>query len=156
LSEEKTKITHIHEGFDFLGFNVRKYKEKLLIKPAKRQVKDFLANIHSLIKRNKTVKTVNLIRQLNPKIRGWANYFRHVVAKETFGHVDHSIFKALWTWAKRRHPNKRLRWVRKKYFGTHRGNQWVFYSNYVEEGQTECLYIDRASQTTTKRHLKIK
>jgi RNA-directed DNA polymerase len=157
LSEGKTKITHIDEGFDFLGFNVRKYKGKLLIKPAKRQVKEFLANIRNLIKKNKTIKTVELIRQLNPKIRGWANYFRHVVAKRIFQKVDSAVFETLWIWAKRRHPNKGARWVKKKYFGTLRGNQWTFYSNHVEEdGVTSRLYLYTASRTPIKRHVKVK
>jgi RNA-directed DNA polymerase len=73
LSPEKTRITHIEVGFDFLGFNVRKYNGKLLIKPAKGSVKAFLAEIRGFIKSRATVKTAELIRQLNPKIRGWAS-----------------------------------------------------------------------------------
>ena len=80
LSPEKTKITHIQDGFNFLGFNIRKYKDKLLIKPSKNSIKSFLKNIRQDIKSNHTAKAENLIRLLNPKIRGWANYFRHVVA----------------------------------------------------------------------------
>ena len=157
LSEEKTKTTHIDEGFDFLGFNVRKYKGKLIIKPAKRQVKDFLANIRHVIRKNKTVKTINLIRQLNPKLRGWANYFRHVVAKKTFQRVDFSIFGSLWRWSQRRHPNKGARWVKNKYFGTLRGAHWIFYSNYIDEdGNPTRLYLYQASGTPIKRHIKVK
>jgi RNA-directed DNA polymerase len=157
LSEEKSKITHIDEGFDFLGFNVRKYNGKLLIKPAKRQEKDFLMNIRNLINKNKTTKTIDLIRQLNPKIRGWANYFRHQVSKKTFQRVDHFIFKALWRWTKRRHPEKGTRWVKKKYFSTLSDNQWVFYSNYVDkDGVPSCLYIWQTARTPIKRHIKIK
>ena len=157
LSEEKTKVTHIDEGFDFLGFNVRKYKEKLLIKPAKTQVKEFLSNIRTIINNNKTAKAINLIWQLNPKIRGWVNYFRHVVAHKTFHRAHHFIFEALWRWAKRRHPNKGARWVKKKYFGTYHGDRWIFYSNYVDEdGQPSRSYIFKASKTPIKRHLKIR
>jgi len=157
LSEEKTKITYIDDGFDFLGFNVRKYKGKLLIKPSKDRVTEFLSNIRNLIKQNKTIKTINLIRQLNPKLRGWANYYRHVVAKRIFSRVDENVFQALWKWSKRRHPEKSARWVRKTYFGTFRGDQWVFYSDYVDEDKMKSrLFINQAARTPIKRHVKIK
>ena len=107
LSEKKTKITHIGEGFDFLGFNIRKYNNgKLLIKPSKASVKRFLNNLRELIRNSVGMATSELIRMLNSKIRGWCNYYRHAVSKKTFAKIDHSIFKALIHWAKRRHPEK--------------------------------------------------
>ncbi len=81
LSEEKTKIVHIDEGFDFLGWNIRKYGGKLLIKPAKKNVQAFLRKIRLIIKENRTAKQENVIRLLNPVIRGWANYHQNQVAK---------------------------------------------------------------------------
>ena len=102
MSEEKTLITHINQGFDFLGFNIRKYGQKLLTKPAPKNVKEFLDTIRTDIKANATAKTETLINLLNPKIRGWANYYRHGVAKAIFSKVDCEIFKAIWAWAKRR------------------------------------------------------
>ncbi|KAF9370373.1 hypothetical protein CPC16_003745, partial [Podila verticillata] len=84
LSPEKTKITNIAQGFDFLGQNVCKYNGKLLIKPSKKNIQAVLTKIRSIIKDNKAAKQINLIRLLNPVIKGWANYHRHVVAKETF------------------------------------------------------------------------
>jgi RNA-directed DNA polymerase len=99
LSVEKTKIVHIQEGFNFLGFNIRKYGDKLIIKPAKESVKRFLTNIREVIKKSRATKTENLIQQMNPKIRSWTNYYRNVVSKETFTSVDAQIFKALWKWA---------------------------------------------------------
>ena len=78
---------HIEEGFDFLGWNVRKYGEKLLIKPAKKNVQTFLRKIRRIFKENRTAKQENLIRLLNPVIRGWADYHKHQVAKETFNKV---------------------------------------------------------------------
>ena len=88
LSPEKTKVTHISEGFDFLGQNVRKYRGKLLIKPSKKNVQAFLRKIRSIIDENRTAKQQNLIGLLNPVIKGWADYHRHVVSKRIFAHVD--------------------------------------------------------------------
>lgn len=108
LSKEKTKITHITDGFNFLGFNIRKYKgdKKLLIKPAKKSITTFLQEIRRVIKENKGSSTESLIRQLNPKLRGWAYYYRHVVAKDVFSMIDHRTYKALYNWIRRRHPHK--------------------------------------------------
>jgi len=157
LSNEKTKITHIKEGFDFLGFNVRKYKGKLIIKPSIRHVKDFLSSIRKLIGKNGTVKTDELIRQLNPKLRGWANYFRHVVAKRTFQTVDHFVFDAIWRWAKRRHPKKGARWVRKKYFRTHQNNHWMFFARILDkDGKTDFLHLFKVATIPIRRHVKIR
>ena len=78
LSQEKTLITHIEDGFDFLGQHLRKYNGKRLIKPSKKNIHTFLEGIRKIIKENKQATAGNLIVQLNPKIRGWANYVRRV------------------------------------------------------------------------------
>ena len=93
LSEEKTVITHISDGFDFLGQNIRKYNGKLLIKPSKNAVKAFLKKVRTIVKENKTATQDLLIRKLNPVIRGWVNYHRYVVSADIFGLVDHRIFE---------------------------------------------------------------
>src|SRR2546429_7036828 len=126
LSIEKTLITHIEDGFDFLGQHLRKYNGKLLIKPSKKNIHTFLEGIRKVIKANKQATAGNLIAQLNPKIRGWANYHRHVVSKETFAKVDHAIFTMLWQWAKRRHSKKSKKWIKKKYFQSLEEQNWVF------------------------------
>src|SRR5882762_2459358 len=118
LSPEKTRITHISEGFDFLGQNVRKYDGTLLIKPSSKNVKTFLDKVRETIRVDRSAKQETLIELLNPMIRGWANYHRHVVAKRAYTAVDHHIWQALWRWARRRHPNKSCDWVREKYFRT--------------------------------------
>ena len=157
LSTEKTKITHVDDGFDFLGFNVRKYKGKLLIKPSKGNIKGFLDTIRVLIKSNATVRTEELIRQLNPKIRGWANYYRHAVAKATFSYVDDCIFKALMRWINRRHPEKNAQWRNKKYFRTQGMRRWIF-SVKVKNKKGDYSFLDlfTASQLPIRRHVKIR
>src|SRR5256712_48461 len=116
LSPTKTHLTSIEDGFDFLGQHLRKYAGKLLIKPARKNRHIFLGHIREMVKANKQATAGHLIAQLNPVIRGWANYHRHVVSKVTFNKVDTAIFKSLWSWATRRHPKKSRRWVAKKYF----------------------------------------
>ena len=99
LFGEKTHITHISRGFDFLGFNRRKYKGKLLIKPRKSNTLLFLSNLRELIKKHATIPVNNLIKLIklmNPKLRGWSNYYRHCVAKQVFGYIGHKLFHTLW------------------------------------------------------------
>jgi len=157
LSTEKTKMVHIDEGFDFLGWNFRKYGGKLLIKPAKKNVQAFLRKIRLIIKENRTAKQENVIRQLNPLIRGWANYHRNQVAKETFSKVDHFIWKKLWQWACRRHPTKPLRWIKDRYFESEGLRNWVFATRIeTEDGDVIRLKLVNASDTPIRRHIKIK
>jgi len=157
LSETKTKITHIDDGFDFLGFNIRKYKGKLLIKPSKSSIKKFLSNIRELIGKSIGWTTSELIRQLNLKIRGWCNYYRHVVSKETFSKVDHLIFKKLMQWAKRRHPEKNIRWRINKYFRQQGNRRWIFHSKVkTKECTNTIIDLFCAGQVPIERHVKIK
>lgn len=156
LSPEKTIITHIDDGFDFLGQNVRKYKGKLLIKPSKKKVAAFLAKIREIISENKQATTGHLILKLNPVIRGWANYHRHVVSKDTFNDVDHAIFETLWHWAKRRHPNKGEKWVKDKYFFSIEDRKWVFSGRVMgKDGAIRDIHLLRAVDTPIERHTKI-
>lgn len=157
LSPEKTRITHIETGFDFLGQHVRKYAGKLLIKPARKNVKAFLGKVRHIVKANRQATTGNLIAQLNPVIRGWTNYHRHVVSKATFYQVDNAIFNVLWSWAKRRHPKKPHRWVARKYFRPRNGRAWTFVGTRVSKrGKRHELILRRAGDVPIKRHVKVK
>lgn len=157
LSQEKTKITHISEGFDFLGQHVRKYDGKFLIKPSAKNVKAFLDKVRETIRANRSTKQETLIDLLNPMIRGWANYHRHVVAKRTYAAVDSHIWQALWRWARRRHPNKSCGWVRRKYFWTLDHQHWVFATaarGY--NGEPRTLALLSATDTRIVRHVRVK
>ncbi len=157
LSEEKTRITHIEEGFDFLGQNVRKYRGKLLIKPARKNVLALLRKVREVVKANKSAAAGHLIVRLNPIIKGWANYHRHVVSKVTFGKVDSAIFKTLWQWAKRRHPKKTRWWVADKYFRPLGARRWVFSGEKVgHDGKLNRVWLFRSASVEIKRHVKIK
>lgn len=156
LSLEKSRITHINDGFDFLGFNVRKYNGKLLIKPSKNSIKSFLKGIRENIKSN-SMSTESLIRLLNPKIRGWANYYQHVVAKDVFHYVDSCILAALLRWIKRRHSNKNTTWWMRKYFRYHACRKWNFFARvHDKNGNVVPLYLLHAFDVEIKRHIKIK
>jgi RNA-directed DNA polymerase len=153
LSAEKTIITHIDRGFDFLGQNVRKYNGKLLIKPSKENVKTFLGKVRQALNRYKMAPAWQVVMRLNPMIRGWTNYHRHVVSSETFSYVDHRLWCMLWRWAKRRHSNKPKRWIAEKYFGQREGRKWVFFGNNPDG---KALFLLQANQTAIKRHAKVK
>lgn len=130
LSEEKTKITHITKGFDFLGFNFRKYLKqgkikttnnkwenyKLLIKPQREKVLNLLRDCKRVLLHSKSATQRQIIFLLNPKLIGWGMFFRHCVAKRSFEIIDRELWHKLYRWAKRRHPNKSKSWVIKRYF----------------------------------------
>ena len=159
LSEDKTRITHIAEGFDFLGQNVRKYDGKLLIKPSAKNYQACAHKIRGIIKANKTAKQSTLIKLLNPVIHGWANFHRHVAAKRKFASMDRDVWRALWKWAKRRHPNKNGAWVRQRYFQVSGSRTWVFAvdtGDKLPSGKPRLVELRRASDTRIKRHIKIR
>lgn len=158
LSEEKTVITHIEDGFDFLGKNIRKYNGKLLIKPSKTSVKSFLEKVRSIIKGNKSTKQETLIRKLNPVIRSWVNNQRYVVSSKVFSRVDYEIYKCLWQWAKRRHKKKSHKWIAQKYWHHIGSRQWTFsvpYENQSTEGEPLYCKLEYATDTKIIRFKKI-
>lgn len=157
LSEEKTHIVHMDQGFDFLGWNFRKYQGKLYIKPSKKNVQAFYRKVKEIISTNKTAKQVNLVHLLNPVLRGWAQYHSPVVAKATYSRLDHLIFETIWRWATRRHPNKNAKWVKEKYFHTIGERNWVFAAPVTNDDGNKALHeLYQLAGTTIKRHKKIK
>ena len=148
LSEEKTLITNIDNGFDFLGWNFRKYKGKLLVKPSKKSIDKITENISDTIKRGKAWIQGDLIKTLNPKITGWSNYHRSVVSSEIFRNLDSRIWGMLWHWAKRRHPEKSKQWIVNKYWLSVGKRNWVF------SDSTNKLNL--LSDTKIVRHIRLK
>ncbi len=157
LSEEKTRITHITEGFDFLGQNVRKYGNKLLIKPAKKSIASILGKIKEIVKANRGTTQASLIHQLNPVIRGWAMYHRHVVSKSCFSSIGNEIWRLLWKWSKHRHPDKNSGWIKQKYFHAIAGQNWIFATKErIAKGLNQWLQLFQAATVPIKRHIKVK
>ncbi len=126
LSERKTTITHVTEGFDFLGWNVRRLKGMLLTQPSKKNVKAFIAKIRDSLRKMRAAKQEDVIDKLAPVVRGWATYHRNQMATRTFSRCDHLIWGMLWRWAVRRHSNKGKRWIKQRYFAQLRGRDWRF------------------------------
>jgi len=157
LSEEKTRITHVDQGFDFLGWNFRKYSGKLLIKPSKKNVQTFYRKVAETINDNKAVRQEDLIRLLNPMLRGWAQYHSPVVAKQAYTRMEYLVFQRLQRWSARRHPKKNSDWVKSKYFHSVGERNWVFASPRVKRDGSKGLFeLYQLSGTAIKRHTKIK
>jgi RNA-directed DNA polymerase len=157
LSPEKTHITRIEDGFDFLGQNVRDYGGTILVKPSRKNVAAFLEKVRGIVKASKHATAGHLIVNLNPVIRGWALYHRHVASKRTFNRVDHAIFRALWQWAKRRHPRKSRRWIKDRYFQVEGGRHWVFHGEVAGREETlQPVRLFAASSVPIQRHTKVK
>ncbi len=157
LSQEKTVITHIEDGFDFLGQQVRKYPNgKVLTTPSKKNVKTFLKKVRGMIEKHKDSSAGQVIVKLNPVIRGWATYHRSGASSQTFNSVDRAIFKKLWWWARRRHPRKSATWVKRKYFTTVGTMNWVFTGEVEdEEGHKKLVHLRRAFEVKIQRHIPI-
>ena len=155
LSEEKTWITHISEGFDFLGFNVRKYNDKLLIKPSEKSQKRLVEKLHEVVfGKNKTAAQEVLIRELNPIIRGWGNYYSHVVSKRVFSRIDHVLINQLKRWANRRHTNKSRKWIKERYFIGNESRDWIFSCESKDKKTTFVLL--KLADIPIRRHIKVK
>jgi RNA-directed DNA polymerase len=159
LSAEKTRITHIDEGFDFLGQNLRKRNGKLLVTPSRKNVHAFLEKARAIIRANCAAPQADLVYALNRVILGWAMYHRHIVATLTFRKVDHVLWHRLWRWARRRHQNKGADWVLHRYWHPIEGRSWRFAADTGErtpEGKPVWLKLVCANKTIIRRHLKIR
>ena len=149
LSEEKTLITHVDDGFDMLGWTFRRFKEKLIVKPSKKSVKALNASLHNTVhERGKAWRQEDLIRVLNRQLRGWANYHQSVCAKDAFSRTDHILYEMLWRWAKRRHPKKNRKWITANYWYSKGLRNWVFSTKNAE--------LIRLGEVPIIRHTKVR
>jgi len=159
LSEEKTKITHIKDGFTFLGQPVKraglKYGRKLLIKPSKEGVLALIQKVGTIITKHVSAPMPALIKKLNQTLRGWANYHRHVVAGEAFSRIDTYVFEQLWRMLQRRHQNKSKTWLFKKYW-TASGQKHLFAVKAKTKKKVEKIYqVVRICAIGIRRHIKV-
>jgi len=162
LSEEKTKITHIKKGFDFLGFNIKKTPKnrhgrkenikdyKLIIRPEVDKVINLLRECKAILDSNKQAEQENLIRLLNQKLVGWGIYYRYVNSSKTFSKVDNLLWNKLLRWAKRRHNNKGKKWVMKRYFSKRPERKSIYF------GKTNSIFRVSSIRIRKSRHTKVR
>jgi RNA-directed DNA polymerase len=153
LNEEKTRVVTLDEGFDFLGFNVRRYRGKLLVKPSKVAIGRVRERLGTEMRSLRGANAAAVLIRLNPIIRGWAAYYRGVVSSEAFSSLDHHTWKLTYKWACFRHPDKSKRWITTRYFGMFnrsRRDRWVFGDR--ESG----AYLHRFGWTRIVRHQMVK
>jgi RNA-directed DNA polymerase len=153
FNEGKTRIVHADDGFDFLGFNVRRYHGKLLIKPSKAALRRIRERLRGEMKALRGANAAAVLYKINPIIRGWSAYYRTVVSSEIFTALDNYVWTLLYKWAKHSHPNKPKHWIVDKYFGRFnnaRRDRWVFGDR--ESG----AYLLKFSWTKIVRHQLVK
>lgn len=148
LSAAKTKITHVSEGFDFLGWHVQKHKQFLRIVPSKRNATAFYAKVSGRLRQLRGAKQDEVIFVLNPILRGWGNYHHVVHASRSFAKLDHLITRALWRWAVRRHPMKGKRWIKRRYFRSKDSRDWFF--------KTDASCLTHLSSIKVGRYVKVR
>jgi RNA-directed DNA polymerase len=153
FNEDKTQIVHLAEdGFDFLGFNVRRYRSKLLIKPSKAAIRRVRERLAVEMRRLRGSNADAVIARLNPIIKGWAAYYRGVVSSKVFHTLDYQMWKLTYKWATWRHNNKPKPWIVDRYFGKHnkfRNDHWVF------GNPDNNTYLVKFSWTDIVRHVMV-
>ncbi|WP_405126803.1 group II intron reverse transcriptase/maturase [Ralstonia pseudosolanacearum] len=159
ISKAKTRITHISDGFDFLGKNIRKFNGVCLIQPSKKNTKVFLDSIRDLIRSSMGMRQAELIGKLNPRIKGWAMFHQPDASSKTFRRADAAIWLSLWRWCKRRHSSKGAKWIKEKYFRRFGSRDWVFATDSGERSIDEKIIWKKlhfAADTKIWRHVKIR
>ena len=156
LSEEKTKLSHINEGFDFLGFNIRKYQQKLLVKPERSKSKTLRDKVKALLNQYRGVSFQVMLLKLNSVLRGWAYAHRQVVAKKIMSSLDNDIFKLVCKWLRKAHRNKTWSWISKRNRKRYRG-RWQFMQVYpTAKGTVKTVCLFRLSDLPIRYHNKIR
>jgi RNA-directed DNA polymerase len=153
FNEDKTRIVHAQDGFDFLGFNVRRYHGKLLIKPSPSALRRVRERLRTEMSSLRGANAGAVLRRINPIVRGWSAYYRTVVSSETFTALDNYVWTLVYKWAKHSHPNKPKHWIVAKYFGRfnhNRQDRWVF------GDRDSGAYLLKFSWTKIVRHQLVK
>ena len=154
LSEEKTLVTHIRDGFDFLGKTVRKFGTQLIVQPSKAAAKSVRDKLGALLRESRSLPYDALLSKLNRLLRGWGNYHRFTCSSRVFGKVHHWLLEGMWRWIKRQHKGKRLRKHLAQYFAK---GFWT-HSAWTKDGAGSPRLIElvRLGALGLRRHIKIR
>ncbi len=156
LSEEKTRLSHINDGFDFLGFNFRKYKSTLLVQPKGGKTAELVSKVRDLLNTFRGIPFHALLAKLNAVIRGWAYAHRHVVAKDRLSYIDGKIYPLVKSWLQKEHRSKTWAWIRKRYRGRFKGRiEFGCYYTTVS-GQQKLIRLFKAADLPIRYHIKIR
>lgn len=155
LHPDKTQIVKASNGFNFLGFNIRTYRDTCLTTPQKGKVLSLLRRLRKWLKDNKTELPENVIRHFNGILRGWCNYYKSAASSRVFGYVRHQIWRMLWKWCLHRHPNKSQTWVRNKYFASINGDSWTFHTTVPTKEGSKVMHIFQVTRVKIERHVKV-
>lgn len=157
LNADKTNIVPVEQGFNFLGFHIRQFRDGCFTIPQKDKVLAFLKQIRKWLIAHQTVAPEAVISYLNPILRGWSNYYKQGASKRVFNFVDSELWKMLWQWSLRRHSNKGKRWVAKKYFLLSPGDSWLFKASVSErQGGKKIITLYQLSRVMIRRHIKVR
>ncbi len=155
LSEEKTKLSHIDDGFNFLGFNVRKYKQKLLIRPEDGKVQSLLEKVRAFLVQHRGIPFYVMLLKLNSIVRGWAYAYRHCVAKERMKYADNRIYFLIKKWLQRECRSKNWPWIAKKSRRRIRGRVVYFARHQSAKGEIRTVEGFQAADLPIRYHIKI-
>jgi RNA-directed DNA polymerase len=156
LKKEKTTITHVKEGVNFLGFHIRQFQGSCYILPQKEKVHAFLADMRTWLQAHEGATPETVIRTLNPLLRGWGNYYKHSASKQTFKYIDHGVWQMLWRWARKRHPKKSKTWIAQKYFMPPHAARWTIHALVeTRQGGKKPLTIVQLADIPIERHIKV-
>jgi RNA-directed DNA polymerase len=129
FNEAKTQVVHLSQGFDFLGFSVRRHGEKTVIRPSKAACNRLRKTLRTEMRALRGANSGAVLKKFSPIVRGWTAYYRGCASFEVFCSMDHYMFKLLYKWAKRGHENRSGLWIKRHYFGRFnksRRDNWVF------------------------------
>jgi RNA-directed DNA polymerase len=152
LSEAKTRVCHINDGFDFLGWRIQRRawrgrtgKQAVYTYPSKKALASIIEKVRTITHRTQNRSLADLLRRLNPVLRGWCNYFRHGVSARTFGYVDHFAFWRIFGWLRKRHPHLNMHTLVRRHLPS-----WRVADETIEMFRPQALAIVRYRYRGTK------